>query len=103
MTSLPPLPFTPPFAVGDRIYDTYSHWPIEATVTALTPRGFVYQYDHPVPFGRAQWGQMQTGGECYLDMAESVYHLKQWALVKSQPHQAAEFRSEYMCSFIQGP
>lgn len=75
-----PLPFVQPFKVGDRITDTYSHWPIEATVTALTERGFKYDYDHPVPFGRAQWGQMQIGGEVYLDMPESSYHLKQWVL-----------------------
>lgn len=98
---LPPLPFTQPFAVGDRITDTYSHWPIEATVTELTPRGFKYVYDHPVPFGRAQWGQQAIGGEVYLDMPESVYHLKQWA--KSEPRPPVEFRTEYMCSFIEHP
>lgn len=103
MSDLPPLPFTQPFAVGDRIYDTYSHWPIEATVTELTSRGFKCEYDHPVPFGRAQWGMMATGDEVFLDMPESTYHLKQWALVKARPHPPAEFRSEYMCSFFEHP
>lgn len=83
MTSLPPLPFTQPFSVGDRIYDTYSHWPIEATVTALTPRGFKCEYDNPVPFGRAAWGMMATGDEVFLDMPESDYNLKRWALIDS--------------------
>lgn len=37
----------------------------DATVTAITDKGFTYQYTHPLPFGRAAWGQMMTGGECY--------------------------------------
>ena len=75
-----------PFQVGDRIHElrylpTYSHsleeackqfvqWEIDtskpdATVTALTEKGFTYTYDRPVPIGRAQWGTYAEGGECF--------------------------------------
>lgn len=36
-----------------------------ATVTAITERGFTYEYLNPVSFGRAAWGQVMTGGECF--------------------------------------
>lgn len=70
-----------PFKVGQRIHELdpvtfYSEWGMgtkpsidltlpDATVTAITDKGFTYVYDHPVPIGRAAWGQMMTGGECY--------------------------------------
>lgn len=37
----------------------------DATVTAITEKGFAYEYDNLVPFGRAAWGEMMVGGECY--------------------------------------
>ncbi len=37
----------------------------DATVTEITDKGFKYTYDYPIPFGRAAWGMMQDGGECY--------------------------------------
>jgi hypothetical protein len=37
----------------------------DAVVTAITERGFTYEYDYPVPIGRAEWGEMMVGGECY--------------------------------------
>lgn len=39
----------------------------DAVVTALTERGFAYEYAYPTPIGRAEWGQMLTGGECFVD------------------------------------
>lgn len=70
-----------PFAVGQRIHERsptvfYSEFgeglrleldPTrpDAIVTALTERGFSYEYLTPVPFGRAAWGQMMTGGEYF--------------------------------------
>jgi hypothetical protein len=75
-----------PFKVGDRIHEMrtqggFSHgpeYPVEApiqwefdsakpdaTVTALTARGFTYRYDHPIPIGRAAWGTTTEGGECF--------------------------------------
>ncbi len=43
----------------------------DATVTALTTRGFEYRYDQPHPIGRAQWGTWCNGGECF----ELGFHL----------------------------
>ncbi len=37
----------------------------DATVTAITERGFEYRYDCKVPIGRAAWGSYTEGGECY--------------------------------------
>lgn len=49
----------------------------ESTVTSHTERGFTYEYDEPIPFGRAAWGQQTTGGEHFVD----VYpELRTWEL-----------------------
>lgn len=69
---IPPIPFTHPFKVGDRVRDLRD-FRAAFTVTELTTRGFKYQYDIPQPFGRAQWGQQMIGGEIYLDMPESSH------------------------------
>lgn len=37
----------------------------DATVIAITERGFTYRYDTPVPIGRAAWGTWTEGGECF--------------------------------------
>ena len=42
----------------------------DATVTALTERGFTYRYDHPIQFVRPDWGTTD-GGECF----EGGFHL----------------------------
>ncbi len=74
---------THPFQVGDRIHevsyppyiktsldDEVSPLPErdptvpDATVTALTERGFTYRYDHSIQFVRPDWGTT-NGGECY--------------------------------------
>ncbi len=72
---------TCPFKVGDRVHElaaqTYAWgWhkgedefrldesKPDATVTALTARGFAYRYDTPVQHGRPIWGT-QTEGEVY--------------------------------------
>ena len=73
---------TCPFQVGDRIHelrtpgvltrdmlDTLFGQPLpeldtakpDATVTALTSRGFTFRYDHPIQWGRPEWGQVQEG------------------------------------------
>lgn len=39
----------------------------DATVTAITERGFIYRYDTKVPVGRAEWGTWTEGGECYSE------------------------------------
>ena len=49
----------------------------DATVTALTARGFTYRYDRPISVGRAQWGWTQTEGEVY----EEGLHV--WRLVET--------------------
>lgn len=36
----------------------------EATVTDHTERGFLYQYDEPIPFGR----NTSSGGEMFCDL-----------------------------------
>lgn len=78
-----------PFEVGDRIHElrccgynlslgpsaeqpfidepllTLDDCRPDATVTALTERGFKYRYDCRVPIGRAQWGTYTEGGECF--------------------------------------
>ena len=68
-----------PFKVGDRVHELSPHVVYapdgphqlldtsrpDAIVTALTERGFSYDYTHPIPHGRAAWGQMMTGGECF--------------------------------------
>lgn len=74
-----------PFKVGQRIHEQRSVWAYsntenvslaslrfeldptkpDATVTAITAKGFTYEYDNPIPFGRAAWGEMTMGGECY--------------------------------------
>jgi len=70
-----------PFRVNQRIHELapvafFGEWGMgtkpsidetrpDATVTAITDKGFTYVYDTPVPHGRAAWGQMMTGGECY--------------------------------------
>ncbi len=78
---------TCPFKVGDRVHELRSLGVItrdlldavafgqalpdldptkpDATVTALTVRGFEYRYDHPIPFGRAADGCVAHGGTCY--------------------------------------
>lgn len=73
-----------PFKVGDRIYELNA-WRLyngpdvdecspsntldlskpDATVTAVTEKGFMYVYDTPVPHGRHEWGQMMVGGGCF--------------------------------------
>ncbi len=82
-----------PFKVGDRVHEIVSlgvwweqidghlyptttpRWRLadkpNATVTALTARGFEYRYDYPIPFGRAAWGQTTEGGEVY----ETGFHM----------------------------
>ena len=40
----------------------------EATVISHTARGFTYEFDAPISFGRAAWGQQQTGGEIFVDV-----------------------------------
>lgn len=83
---------TCPFSVGDRIHERQSVWTYaadpdeaalvepeweldptkpDATVTALTTRGFEYTYDHRIPVGRAPEGTWTDGGECYPE----GYHL----------------------------
>ncbi len=78
---------TCPFKVGDRIHGVRTQgvnvagpmvldglWQLldpasfeldsatpDATVTALTARGFTYRYDHPIQFVRPDWGTMQEG------------------------------------------
>lgn len=67
-----------PFKVGQRIHEriaTYfrgMEWAIQidetkpdAIVTGITEQGFTYEYIRPVIIGRAAWGQVATGGECY--------------------------------------
>ncbi len=75
-----------PFKVGDRVHelrvpgvftrdlmDISLELPLpeldpskpDATVTALTARGFEYRYDKPIPFGRAADGCVAHGGTCY--------------------------------------
>lgn len=74
-----------PFQVGDRIHEliaTPGHYDDadpagsyqilrldssrpDATVTEITPEGFTYEYDTPFVMGRAEWGQMCTGGICF--------------------------------------
>lgn len=39
----------------------------EATVKTYTDRGFVYEYDEPLQWGRADWG-LTTGGEMFCDL-----------------------------------
>jgi len=82
---------TCPFQVGDRIHEMAptggyvrfvltdegitedaSHYTFlpdwskpDATVTAIIENGFTYEYDYPIPHGRAEWGEMCTGGDCY--------------------------------------
>jgi hypothetical protein len=72
---------TCPFKVGDRVhrltctalssrYDepsfrepewAYDSSQPDATVTAITARGFTYRYDHPIQFVRPDWGTTQEG------------------------------------------
>lgn len=64
-----------PFKVGDRIHElrfdtirriwTKDEFKPDATVTAITAKGFDYRYDHIVPIGPARWGGWCEGGECY--------------------------------------
>lgn len=80
-----------PFQIGDRVHeiryfglniraegtvtfvterDNAMLWELDptkpdATVIALTARGFEYRYDHPIPFGRAADGCVAHGGTCY--------------------------------------
>ena len=75
-----------PFKVGQRIHELTSEgfvsgWPEpfaivpgktvfdlsrpDAIITAITDRGFTYEYSSPVPHGRIAWGEMVTGGECF--------------------------------------
>lgn len=70
---------TCPFKVGDRVHEVsvmtyldgveqgYTLYPgkPDATVTALTARGFEFRYDYPITIGPARWGQQSVGGECY--------------------------------------
>lgn len=79
---------TCPFQVGDRIHEVEPVWTYcseagddvlvepeyeldptkpDATVTALTARGFTYRYDRPITVGRVAWGQTTQEGECYED------------------------------------
>lgn len=54
--------------------------PHQSTVTGHTERGFTYEYDYPVPFGRAAWGQQTTGGEHFTD----VYpEMKTWEIIEN--------------------
>lgn len=73
--------FTHPFKVGDRIRDSSAHYPVEATVTELTVRGFKYEYDTPQSF-IPRWGMSFVGGETYLDLGgfEGDYNAKRWEL-----------------------
>ena len=64
---------TCPFKVGDRVHEIRPVFRTEgghdeidptkpdATVTALTARGFKYRYDKPIQFVRADWGTTQEG------------------------------------------
>ncbi len=73
-----------PFKVGDRIHELHNvHYhaagtidapPVvdeldpsrpDATVTAVTERGFDYDYDERVTFGRAEYGTWTTGGTIF--------------------------------------
>jgi hypothetical protein len=70
-----------PFKVGDRVHELapltiYCQWGMgkdlvrdetrpDAIVTGVTERGFTYEYTCPIPHGRAAWGQMMVGGECF--------------------------------------
>jgi hypothetical protein len=73
---------TCPFKVGDKVHEVRQPGvftrdmmdiPLEqslpeldpskpdATVTALTARGFTYRYDRPIQFNRPYWGTTQEG------------------------------------------
>ncbi len=43
----------------------------DATVTAITERGFTYRYDCRVPIGRLAWNTWVEEGECY----EAGFHM----------------------------
>lgn len=54
----------------------------ESTCTSHTERGFTYEYDYPIPVGRAAWGQQSTGGEVYVDVHPQI---KLWDLASDHP------------------
>ncbi len=57
-------------AINSRIYLMGD--PNQVTVTGHTEHGFTYEYDYPIPFGRASWGQYLTGGENFCDVYPEV-------------------------------
>ena len=80
--------------LGTRIRLVGDPYATEATVTKLTKRGFAYEYDHPIPFGRAAWGQMSTGGELFCDIPEYA-NFKMWEPIGNDPVLAAHYQSTY--------
>ena len=51
--------------IGDMTRSTLDSSKPDAIVTAASEQGFTYEYDRPIPFGRAAWGEMMIGGDCY--------------------------------------
>lgn len=101
-----------PFKVGDRIHEVraqagFGHgpeYPVEsepvweldeskpdATVTALTARGFAYRYDRPIQFVRPDWGMAQ-GGEVYEEGFQFWRKIKENTAIERIRHLVACYR-----------